>query len=206
MREKLTYANVVATLALFLALSGGAVYAASKIHSNDIAKKAVKSRNIAKGAVKRTKIANGAVNSAKVADGSLTSSDLTEGARILASPQAGALPIPSGAFSLSPATWAQSAGESALVLAEAKATIAAEAASTCVANVNFAIDGAPAVGALTFTTVSNTPVQQTSSVMLGALLVGSAEHSISGVSVLDPVNCTAGSQIDFVRVRVVGLR
>ncbi len=46
MRPRLTYANVVATLALVLALGGGTVYAAVQLGRND-----VKSENIAPGAV-----------------------------------------------------------------------------------------------------------------------------------------------------------
>jgi hypothetical protein len=46
MRPRLTYANVVATLALILALGGGTVYAAIQLGKND-----VRSKNIAPGAV-----------------------------------------------------------------------------------------------------------------------------------------------------------
>ncbi|MFN8112283.1 MAG: hypothetical protein U0R51_03695 [Solirubrobacterales bacterium] len=46
MRPRLTYANVVATLALVLAMGGGTVYAAIQLGKDD-----VKSRNIAPGAV-----------------------------------------------------------------------------------------------------------------------------------------------------------
>lgn len=52
MRERLSYANVVATLALFLALGGGAVWAAGKIGSGEIKKDAVLSKHIKAGAVK----------------------------------------------------------------------------------------------------------------------------------------------------------
>ncbi len=47
--SRLSYANVVATLALVLAIGGGTVYAASELGRND-----VKSRNIAKGETTRT--------------------------------------------------------------------------------------------------------------------------------------------------------
>ena len=46
MRPRITYANVVATLALILALGGGTVYAAVQLGKDD-----VKSMNIAPGAV-----------------------------------------------------------------------------------------------------------------------------------------------------------
>jgi hypothetical protein len=52
-RDHLTYANVVATLALFLVVAGGSVWAASKIGSRDIKRDAVKSKHIKNGAVKQ---------------------------------------------------------------------------------------------------------------------------------------------------------
>ena len=53
---RLSYANVVATIALFLALGGGAVWAAGKVRSGDLAKNAVRSRNIAPHAVTNRKL------------------------------------------------------------------------------------------------------------------------------------------------------
>jgi hypothetical protein len=80
-RTRLTYANVIATLALFLALSGGVVYAAgtlgkNAVKSKNIAANAVKSRNLAKNAVKNKNLAKDAVTSAKVKAGTLTRADL----------------------------------------------------------------------------------------------------------------------------------
>jgi len=68
-RSKLTYANVIATLALIVALSGGA-YAAVTIPRN-----AVTTSQIAPAAVKRSDIANNAINSAKVANRALRAVD-----------------------------------------------------------------------------------------------------------------------------------
>lgn len=60
-RAKLTYANVTATLALFLALSGGVALAASHL-----AKNSVGPRQLKKNAVTTAKIRNGAVTGSKV--------------------------------------------------------------------------------------------------------------------------------------------
>jgi uncharacterized low-complexity protein len=59
--DKLTYANVVATLALFVAL-GGASYAATQLPKNSVGPKQLK-----KNAVTGPKIAKGAVTKAKLA-------------------------------------------------------------------------------------------------------------------------------------------
>ncbi|HSS42171.1 MAG TPA: hypothetical protein VLK37_06405 [Solirubrobacterales bacterium] len=90
-----SYANVVATVALFLALSGGVVYAAStlgknSVKSTNIAANAVKTRNLAKSAVKSknlgpnsvttAKVKKDAITSAKVKKGTLSRSDLAAGA------------------------------------------------------------------------------------------------------------------------------
>ena len=60
LRGKLTYANVVATLALFIALGGGA-YAAIHLKKNSVGTKQIK-----KNAVTSSKIMNGAVTKTKI--------------------------------------------------------------------------------------------------------------------------------------------
>ena len=50
-RIHLSYANVISTLALFLALGGSVVYAAGRIGSNDIKDNAVRSNHIKNGEV-----------------------------------------------------------------------------------------------------------------------------------------------------------
>jgi hypothetical protein len=91
-RRRLTYANVVSTLALFLVVAGGAAYAArvpkksvgpSQLKANavttaKIKANAVTTRKIKKNAVANAKIKDGAVESAKIADGSVTRTDLAE--------------------------------------------------------------------------------------------------------------------------------
>jgi hypothetical protein len=77
LRSALTYSNVVATVALFLAISGGVVYAASTlgrnaVKSKNIASHAVKNRNLAKNAVKKGNLAANAVTTAKVKKEAIT--------------------------------------------------------------------------------------------------------------------------------------
>jgi hypothetical protein len=69
-RSKLTYANVVATLALFIAL-GGVSYAAVKLPKNSVGEKQIK-----KNAVTAKKIKKNSVTGAKVKDGSLSNADI----------------------------------------------------------------------------------------------------------------------------------
>jgi hypothetical protein len=70
-RPRLTYANVVATLALFVALGGASAFAASQIGKNTIGSRQLKSKAVTTG-----KLAPNAVNGTKVANGSLTGEDI----------------------------------------------------------------------------------------------------------------------------------
>lgn len=79
-RPRLTYANVVSTLALFLTLGGSAAYAASKVHSGDIAPNAVKSANLAPGSVHTSKVFKRAITSGKLAVGAVRSNQIADGA------------------------------------------------------------------------------------------------------------------------------
>src|SRR3954452_14893507 len=67
-----TYAGVTATLALFIALGGGA-YAAATLPANSVGAKQLK-----KNAVQRSKLKANAVDGSKVLDGSLTGADVKE--------------------------------------------------------------------------------------------------------------------------------
>jgi hypothetical protein len=80
-----SYSNVVATIALFLALGGGVVYAAStlgknSVRSQNIAANAVKTRNLAKKAVKTKNLAANSVTAAKIKKDAVTSSKVKKGA------------------------------------------------------------------------------------------------------------------------------
>lgn len=90
LRRKLTYANVVSSLCLFLLLGGGAAFAASKIRSGQIAhgavttnalhQRAVSSGKLAVGAVRSNQIANRAVGRDQIAGGAIGSDQIANGA------------------------------------------------------------------------------------------------------------------------------
>jgi len=104
-KPKLTYANVVSTLALFVAVSGAGAYAASNLPPKSVGEPelrpgavtaeklrknaviapkikalAVKQGKIANGAVSAAKLGNGAVGSEKLAEAAVTTSKLANGA------------------------------------------------------------------------------------------------------------------------------
>jgi hypothetical protein len=69
LRSRLTYANVMSTIAVFAALTTGGAYAAGKITAGDISKNAVHSKHIKRNAVTTLKIRDRAITAAKLADG-----------------------------------------------------------------------------------------------------------------------------------------
>jgi hypothetical protein len=80
LRRRPTYSGVTSTLALVLALGGGA-YAATALPANSVGSKQLKKNavvpaKIKKNAVVAAKIKQGAVNSSKVKNGSLTGADI----------------------------------------------------------------------------------------------------------------------------------
>lgn len=76
---RLSYANVMSTIAVFAVLGGGSAYAASKIQSGDIAKNAVRAKQIKAAAVTGAKLADGAVSTKKLADGAVEGAKLADG-------------------------------------------------------------------------------------------------------------------------------
>ncbi len=90
-RKHLTYANVTATLALFIALGMGSAYAAQQlapksvgakqlrpgaVTADKLRKKSVTAPKIESLAIKQGKIASGAVTAEKIADGAITSAKI----------------------------------------------------------------------------------------------------------------------------------
>ncbi len=85
-RSRLSYANVMSTIAVFLALGGGVAYAANTIFSEDIVDGQVKSvdlgansvgsNKINTGAVGNSDLAADAVDGAKILDGAISAADL----------------------------------------------------------------------------------------------------------------------------------
>jgi hypothetical protein len=84
-RRRLSYANVVSTLALFLVLAGGAAYAAHKLTRRSVGTPQLKSNavttaKIKANAVTTRKIKRIAVSSSKLKEGAVTTEKLQDGA------------------------------------------------------------------------------------------------------------------------------
>jgi hypothetical protein len=91
-RKHLTYANIMATIAVFGVVAGGSAYAISKIDTRDIAPGAVTAKKLHGKAVKTSKLRAGAVTNETLADGAVESRNLGQFAPV---PMAGVVVYPS---------------------------------------------------------------------------------------------------------------
>lgn len=138
MKSQLTYANVVSTVALVLALGAGGAYAANQLAPKSVGEKqlrpgavtpdkirknavtapkikglAVKSGKIAGGAVESSKIASGAVDSSKIADSSIITSKIASDSVTGEKVEESSLGQVPSAASANSATFAESANPAA---------------------------------------------------------------------------------------------
>jgi hypothetical protein len=79
-RKRLTYANVMSSIAVFLMLGGATAFAATKIGANEIKANSIKTGKIVKEAVTAGKIKNGAVIESKIGDGAVTTNKIADNA------------------------------------------------------------------------------------------------------------------------------
>lgn len=216
LRPRLTYANVVATLALVLALGGGTVYAAVKLGKNE-----VKSKNIANGAVKGKDLAKNAVTSKKVKDGSLEAGDLAAGVipQIEANVTGTATGGPQGGVNTNATvplalngttTFTPQPGEVAALGAEAQFTIATtNIANQCRPAVRLLLNGDPTVIFVSPDAEGNntTPIQSLGRDASGPYgLINPGTPLTITATLRGDTDCTAGSQLDRVEVRILQFR
>lgn len=173
-RPSFTYANVIATLALFLALGGGA-YAATQLPKNSVGSKQLK-----KNSVTAAKIQKGAVNPSKI-------SGILSGSQVDAS-SLGAVPKATQAASATTATSSNHA-DVATSAADSKALggkpASAFAPSTVVRTARILGDGSVVAGLSDGVTQSN---------VVGPHTPGSGFYCIDG---LNPIPTAAVATVDF---------
>ncbi len=216
-RPRLTYANVVSTLALFLVLSGGAAYAAGKIRSGDIAAGAVRTSDVYKRAITSGKLALGAVHSNQIANASVGAKQLGPAAVtpgnlqfpvfLAANPTGGSAPVTNGPdpYPLNGATWTQSPGQIQVVFGAGAAQLAYDGsgAGSCQIFFEVSLNGQQ-VGGGQLSTDSTTLTR--------------VEQSIGAQPQVDPLTpttidltlrtgsnggCTSDSRIESTRFRVI---
>lgn len=79
-RKRLTYANVMSSIAVFLVLGGASAYAVKKVGSNEIKGNSITTGKLKKEAVVRGKIKKLAIDSSRLADGAVTTSKIANDA------------------------------------------------------------------------------------------------------------------------------
>ena len=77
--KRLTYANVMSSIAVFLILGGATAFAAKKIGSNEIKGNSITTGKIKKEAVTAAKIKKNAITTAKIENGAVTGAKINLG-------------------------------------------------------------------------------------------------------------------------------
>lgn len=117
-RNRLTYANVMSSIAVFLILGGATAFAAQKIGSHQLKANSVTTAKIKKNAVTATKIKKNAITTAKIKNAAVTgekiNAETTPFSRVVAKLRGSsplALTPVFQVFGLSPSTYIQGAEE-----------------------------------------------------------------------------------------------
>ncbi len=215
--KNLTYANVVSTLALFLALSGGVVFAASKIGTKSIERNAVTTGKIAPRSVTGKRIALNTVRSKLIAPQAVGSEQIASQAvgpdkqkfpvYFVTSPTGGSAPVSGGPdpYPLEDATWTQDPGQVNVVFGGATATLAYDGSGSgsCQVYFDIRINGQQ-VGGGQIETDSTSPVEVNGS--LGAqpnIDPLTSQQNELAVQLGSNGDCESGSTVDSSRFRVL---
>jgi hypothetical protein len=206
-RKRLTYANVMSSIAVFLILGGATAFAAKKIGSNQLKANSVTTAKLKKNAVTSKKIKNKAVINAKLADGAVNFAKIAPGTDVIATASGG----PVAANNATPvtipltgtATFTPQAGVVDLLSIEVKGSLTRTGVEACAPTVVPYVNGnafAVAEGFLTvvaFAPSTNEPtgIRPVTSETgpLGLTSPGVAQ-TISAKLFGDP-NCTANSTV-----------
>jgi hypothetical protein len=226
-RPRLTYANIVSTLALFLALGGGAAYAASKVNSSDLASGSVRTAKIFKRAVTSGKLALGAVHTNQIADASVAAKQLAPRAVgspqiglaavapsnlqfpvfYAASPVGGSAPLTEGPdpYPITGGTWTQSPGEIEVVFGGGAATLAYDGSGSGSCQMAFEVFlNGRQVGGGGLSTSSTTlePIEQSIGAQPEIDPVAPVTNHLT-VTTRSNGECTPDSRVDSARFRVL---
>jgi hypothetical protein len=201
-RSKLSYSNVIATIALFLALGGGAAFAASKIHTSEIAKNAIKKNQLAKNSVTSDDFAKGALIVSSATGGSAP-------ANVAATAPTAALPLPLKGK----ATFTPKKGAVGQVLAEAQASLSSSAPpASCDVFIDILVNGEIAYTLFLSDTPDNVttgssgaPFTDTDRGTAPIGLLGGTQ-TITAQYNGDPTGCSAASGITKLKVSVLRSR
>jgi hypothetical protein len=148
--RRLTYANVIASLALFLALGGGAVYAAQRqphqIGTGKLKRNAVTAGKIKANAVTQAKIRKNAVTDEKLRQGSVNLEKIAAGTNVVgtaisppvgvAGPSAVAVPF------TAPLSFTPTAGTVYMLSVEARGNLSRSGSEPCQVTVVPLVNGA----------------------------------------------------------------
>jgi hypothetical protein len=209
--RRLTYANVIATMALFLALGGGAVGAANKkvhtkIGTGKLKPNAVTAGKIKANAVTASKIRENAVTNAKIREGAVNFGKLAAGTNVVASATSSGTAVngasATGVSFPSPLTFTPAAGVVNLLSVEARASnLSRSGPETCRVQVIPLVNGAEWGGApLVLSAFQPTAENPSGTISAGGLtspigLAAAGATQTIGARLIGSPRCSSGGSV-----------
>jgi hypothetical protein len=209
LRQRLTYANVVSTAALFLAVVGGTAYAASKIGTSEIQRHAVIDKKLASDSVKNGKLVDAAVGNAEVKDDSIEPSKLTFPVFYVASPTGGSQNVTGSQapYPIADNRWTQGPDQLNFIFGQATGTLAYDGSGSgsCEVFFDIRLDGQKG-GGVQIGTGSTTPEQVTQTLGIQPEIgpESPVQHELTA-QVGSNGDCEPGSTIDSTRIKVLDI-
>ncbi len=218
--SRLTYANVMSSIAVFLVVAGGSAFAANQLAKNSVGTKQIRTNAVTKAKIKARavisgKIAVGAVRGNQVAGHSLSSDQIKPASikpeslevplAFLASFGGASATVPSGetvAYPLTNATWTQQPEQITVLFGGVQATLAAKPGEFCEAYVEVLEEGQQ-IGGGGVQTGSEVPIAVEGSVGASPQVGFSVKSHTLTVKIASNGQCTAGSQINSTLFRVL---
>lgn len=213
-RSRLTYANVMSSIAVFLTLGGATAIAANKIGSHQLKANSVTTVKIKKNAVTATKIKSNAVTAAKIKNGSVNSAKIAPGTSLIATASgsigatsgSGADPAPISLIGTTAFTPA--AGTVNQLNVEVRGNLARTGEKACAVTVVPTVNGDPWQVSNGYVTVASAPETPTKLAPNGFSLGGEtgpvgltspgSALSLGAKLIGDSTNCTGGSTVSVV--------
>jgi hypothetical protein len=216
-RPRLSYANVVATLALFLALTGGVVWAAGKISGKQIKKNSIPGNRIKKSSLTNKQIKKMTLTNNRIKPGTIQRSALAAGTLpglIVADASATSLP---GATSATPpgptpvpltgtASFTPVAGKSYQLQAEIVGNPVLKPGESCRPAVQVYVNGIPTTFVEIFASESGPGFDSSfpEGSYVTSLLTESGPQAITA-KVFGDADCASGTTLDKLRIVVAEL-
>jgi hypothetical protein len=192
-RKRLTYANVMSSIAVFLILGGATAFAAKKIGSNEIKGNSITTGKIKKEAVTASKIKNNSIITSKIADNAVTTAKIANGSVTGAKLNLGTVgTVPNAAHAINADTANNSITVGGLTIKKFSVKVPSGAGETTVLSVGGITLTGSCVGGATSLTASKDAGAPSMTATMAAFNTAASELKTTGFSSFSSIDLDQG--------------